>query len=132
GPVLTAVHDNKSRIGVIDIFAGPGGLGEGFSGFETPSVPGHYPFQLIASAEMDEHAHGTLRLRSFYRLLVRQEGKAPAQYWEFLRSSPVLKPETVAAYFSQSPWKALWEEASAEALNVTLGPDSPGNKRLFE
>jgi len=129
---LTAIHDNKSRIGVIDIFAGPGGLGEGFSRFETPTGSGHHPFELIASAEMNGDAHGTLRLRAFYRLLVRQEGVAPAQYWEFLKSSPLLRREAVADYFGQSPWKALWEEASAEALNVTLGKDAAANKQLYD
>ncbi|MCB9843640.1 MAG: DNA cytosine methyltransferase [Phycisphaeraceae bacterium] len=49
-------------IPVIDLFAGPGGLGEEFSEFRDPR--GRRPFQIAVSNEMDEHAHRTLRLRS--------------------------------------------------------------------
>lgn len=60
-------------IPVIDLFAGPGGLGEGFSAF-TPrpragsvsarSLPG---FRIALSIEKDPSAWQTLRLRSFFR-----------------------------------------------------------------
>ena len=130
---MVAVHNhNQKRIGVIDIFAGPGGLGEGFSAFEARPGSGHHPFELAASAEMEERAHATLRLRAFYRLLLRQEGEAPSQYWEFLKTAPRMKPGATADYFSQSPWKALWAEAEAEALNLTLGPEPAANQRLYD
>ena len=50
---------------VIDVFAGPGGLGEGFAalGFST----GKPSFRLALSIEKDPTAHSTLMLRSFYR-----------------------------------------------------------------
>ena len=132
-PVLSAVRNsNQSRIGVIDIFAGPGGLGEGFSGFEAHAGSGHHPFELAASAEMEVSAHATLRLRAFYRLLLRQEGEAPPQYWEFLKASPRMKPWGAPEFFSQGPWKALWAEAEAEALNLTLGSDPAANQPLYD
>ena len=58
-----------NTIPVVDIFAGPGGLGEGFAAYSDNSK--NFPFNIVLSAEMDAHAHETLRLRSFYRHLVR-------------------------------------------------------------
>lgn len=49
-------------IPVVDLFAGPGGLGEGFSSLDDV-------FQILVSAEMDDSAHKTLQLRAFYRKL---------------------------------------------------------------
>lgn len=56
-------------IPVIDLFAGLGGLGEGFSSLRDTS--GNPIFQTIMSIEEDELAHKTLRLRSFFRMIVR-------------------------------------------------------------
>lgn len=55
----------KKPYKVIDIFAGPGGLGEGFAalGYDT----GNHPFKIALSIEKDPSAHYTLMLRSFYR-----------------------------------------------------------------
>ena len=117
---------------MIDIFAGPGGLGEGFSGFEARPGSGQHPFELAASAEMEVCAHATLRLRAFYRLLLRQQGEAPSQYWEFLKKAPRMKPRAAVDYFSQGPWKALWAEAESEALNLTLGPKPAANQPLYD
>ncbi len=60
-------------IPIVDIFAGAGGLGEGFSalGQET-SRPF---FETAIAAEMDKYAHKTLTLRAFYRQFPHQ--KAP-------------------------------------------------------
>jgi DNA (cytosine-5)-methyltransferase 1 len=55
-------------IKVIDLFAGPGGLGEGFSSFQQD---GSSVFKLGLSIEKDEFAHETLMLRSFTRDLRR-------------------------------------------------------------
>lgn len=53
-------------IPIIDLFAGPGGMGEGFS-----SLPGNR-FQVSVSIEKDPQAHQTLRLRSAFRELKRR------------------------------------------------------------
>jgi len=69
------------EIPVIDIFAGPGGLGEGFSAFKSSA--GTCPFKVKLSVEMDEFAHRTLLLRSFFRQF--DPGSMPPAYYEYLR-----------------------------------------------
>lgn len=50
---------------VIDLFAGPGGLGEGISSCRHPN--GNKPFQIVLSVEKEPSAHKTLTTRAFYR-----------------------------------------------------------------
>jgi len=69
------------EIPVIDLFAGPGGLGEGFSAFRGPG--GVRAFRTRLSIEMDHHSHQTLMLRSFFRQF--DDGEAPPAYYEYLR-----------------------------------------------
>ncbi len=54
-------------IPVIDIFAGPGGLGEGFSSFHNENNKRF--FNTALSIEKEKFAYETLLLRSFYRQL---------------------------------------------------------------
>lgn len=65
-----------SQIPVIDLFAGPGGLGEGFSSFSS----GDLQFKIALSIEMDSAAHQTLQLRAFYR----QFNNPPKEYFDYL------------------------------------------------
>jgi len=55
-----------NNIQVIDLFAGPGGLGEGFSNASDDA------FSILVSAEKDQFAYQTLRLRAYYRQLLRE------------------------------------------------------------
>jgi DNA (cytosine-5)-methyltransferase 1 len=64
---------------IIDLFAGPGGLGEGFSAWRD--AKGRKRFQPALSIEKDAHAHATLRLRAFRRQF--EEG-APRAYERFV------------------------------------------------
>jgi DNA (cytosine-5)-methyltransferase 1 len=88
---------------VIDLFAGPGGLGEGFS--RVRSVR----FEIAVSIEKDEMAHETLRLRAAHRALQRCE-KTTAETWRRLREAgdPAITKACLAA--------------DREALNFELGP----------
>lgn len=121
----------RAQFGVIDIFAGPGGLGEGFSSFERKPGSGRYPFELAVSAEMERSAHATLRLRAFYRLLQRNEGQIPQEYWDYLRDVALGKTDSPRERFQAGRWKALWEEAELEALNLTLG-NAGDNQQLYQ
>lgn len=72
----------KDQIKIVDLFAGPGGLGEGFSALETEN--GDFPFQIATSVEMEPSAHKTLTLRAFYRQFRGKE--VPDAYYEYVRS----------------------------------------------
>jgi DNA (cytosine-5)-methyltransferase 1 len=52
------------KIPVIDVFAGPGGLGEGFSALGR--AEGRQCFKIGVSVEKETSAHSTLELRSFF------------------------------------------------------------------
>ena len=67
-----------SPIPIIDLFAGPGGLGEGFSSLNEGSS-----FQIMVSAEKDPVAHQTLRLRAYYRLLKSNFPDGLSDYYQF-------------------------------------------------
>lgn len=65
-------------IPVIDVFAGPGGLNEGFSSIVgSRGVPA---FRTAASFEMDPWACETLKLRATFRSLRRGASATPAVY----------------------------------------------------
>jgi len=85
---------------IIDIFAGPGGLGEGFSQLKDDKLK----FQIALSVEMNEHAHKTLELRAFYR----QFDKAPKEYFDYLNGT-IDRDALFAAHAVQA------EAAQAEA-----------------
>lgn len=68
-------------IPIIDIFAGPGGLGEGFSALK--STDGASSFKIKLSIEKDLYAHQTLVLRAFFRQF--DNGKVPLDYYEYLK-----------------------------------------------
>lgn len=119
----------QDSIGIIDIFAGPGGLGEGFSSYEPKT--GYRPFRIGVSAEMEKSAHATLRLRAFYRLLREHEGSMPKQYLAYLQAAATGNAITPEVHFAAGPLRPLWEEATREALNLTLGTPEH-NAALYE
>lgn len=97
-------------IKVVDIFAGPGGLSEGFSAVKNRQKG--RAFDVVLSVEMDQFAHATLELRSFYRKFPE---RAPAAYYRHLRGE-LSREELYATYPAQA---AL---ARAECWHAMLGP----------
>lgn len=95
-------------IQIVDLFAGPGGLGEGFA-----SSGSGRRFEIVVSAEMDPVARETLKLRAFYRLLKLKNPDRLSDYYNFCNGH------------SKSPYSAAseaeWLEAEAEARCITLG-----------
>lgn len=94
----------------MDIFAGPGGLSEGFSA--VTDGDGRRVFDVMLSIEKDAQAQETLRLRAFFRQFPES---VPADYYSLLRGEIDLK--------------ALYEAHSAEAKiaadrcwHASLGP----------
>src|SRR3954454_13682317 len=61
----TARSHERTLLPVVDLFAGPGGLGEGFSALDHDRAR----FDVVLSVEKDPAAHRTLRLRALFRHL---------------------------------------------------------------
>ncbi|GAB5410481.1 MAG: DNA cytosine methyltransferase [Balneolaceae bacterium] len=100
-------------IPVIDLFAGPGGLGEGFSSVFDEN--GHRVFKNVLSVEMEKFAHQTLTLRSFYRQFSPDE--VPDEYYELLRNN-LTEEELYQLYPEES------QAAKNESKNWKLGYDN--------
>lgn len=99
-------------IPVIDLFAGPGGLGEGFA-----SLTGHTGepfFDIALSIEKTEVAHRTLTLRAVFRRL--RDTEHIEDYYSFVRGD--IDETTFRALPSV---KAAFEHASKEARCLELG-----------
>jgi DNA (cytosine-5)-methyltransferase 1 len=113
-------------IPVIDLFAGPGGLGEGFSAFQAHR--GHHPFRVTLSIEKDQHAHETLRLRSFFRQFTPAD--VPEVYYDVLRQKVSEKalPDRLAE--CSVDLRNKWIAAENEALRAELGSPSCDNAKI--
>lgn len=98
---------------VVDLFAGPGGLGEGFA--SSINEHGGAQFRSVVSIERDEFSHQTLLLRHFMRHF--PEGEAPEEYYHFLA-----KRITINDLFTAYP--DAHAHARASALRISLGPES--------
>lgn len=70
------------NIPVIDLFAGPGGLGEGFSAYQNGRYKNSTPFRIALSIEKDPAAYKTLLLRSFFRQFQKKD--VPLEYYAYL------------------------------------------------
>jgi DNA (cytosine-5)-methyltransferase 1 len=103
----------KKSIPVIDLFAGPGGLSEGFASF-APQADMDSPFNVCASVEMDAWAHQTLELRSFFHEFKR--GHAPDEYYQLLKQE-ITKDELFELYPVQAA------VAKKQAILAELGKE---------
>jgi len=106
--------NNCDPVQIVDLFAGPGGLGEGFAAHQNN-------FDILVSAEMDPNAHKTLKLRAFYRILKREAPEGLTQYYSYCNGN------------TDTPWsldtQPLWEKAKGEAKQLVLGTKKD-NKEL--
>lgn len=83
----------NSQIPIIDLFAGPGGLGEGFMSIKNDA--GSSVFDIKLSIEKDENAHKTLTWRSFYRQFTKNGKAIPKEYYEAYEESNLVKREQI-------------------------------------
>lgn len=98
----------SARFKIVDLFAGPGGLAEGFSSVRNQQ--GQRVFDIVLSVEKDPAAYRTLRLRSFFR----QFTKAPVEYYSYI-AGEIGVEGLIGAYPQQ------WARAEEEARLLELG-----------
>lgn len=111
-PYKKELMAQRSAIPVIDLFAGPGGLCEGFSSIVDENGLPHFAVRI--SIEKDPVAHRTLMLRALFRKFPK--GEVPASYYEYVRGN--LSRETFLAH---PEIKEAAEEATKEACCAELG-----------
>jgi len=98
---------------IIDLFAGPGGLGEGFS--ELYNADDSRVFKSVVSIERDVFAHQTLLLRHFFKSYPRYE--APNDYYSYLEGR--INKEVLI-----DKNRTNWEHAESTALKISLGEET--------
>lgn len=104
-------------IPVIDVFAGPGGLNEGFSAHTSSAgVP---TFETRASFELDPVACETLRLRAAVRAVRYNDGELPREYYDFLRHQPHPR-----AFLESDTMRAAAKKALDEVVELRLGEET--------
>lgn len=106
---------------IIDLFAGPGGLGEGFS--QIGWREGNPFFKVGLSVEKEDFAHRTLRLRSFVRQF--NYDQIPEEYFQFLQEGK--EPEEILKIDKYSKEA---KSAEIESWNATLRNDNSFNTEL--
>jgi DNA (cytosine-5)-methyltransferase 1 len=119
------LNGRMDKVKVIDIFAGPGGLGEGFSAYTDNK--GRQKFKIALSIEKDSEAHKTLTLRSFYRQFA--PGRVPKEYYKAIKNEDGY---SIDSLYKDFPTEA--EEARREAWKAELGKTSDGeiDRRISE
>jgi DNA (cytosine-5)-methyltransferase 1 len=115
-------------IPVIDIFAGPGGLSEGFSSLKKNN---QRIFPIRLSVENKDEPFRTLRLRAFFRQF--QPSKAPEDYYRLLRGEIkeqelyTLWPDQAKIAASET-WQATLGECDQKELNKKVSEAITGFK----
>lgn len=99
-------------IPVIDLFAGPGGLSEGFSSLFDEK--GNRRFQVRVSIEKEEVAHRTLLLRAIFRQFSKD--RVPDCYYDYVRGSINRQ-----AFLNHPAIREVAQAAALEARCAELG-----------
>ena len=108
GSFLLYIMFVAKPVATVDLFSGPGGLGEGFSACVGPN--GERRYQIDLSVEKDPTAHSTLLLRAFLR---KFDNGFPAEYYAFLNEAT---PEPDWARLYPVQWQAAREETQCLEL----------------
>jgi len=109
----------SKSIPIIDLFAGPGGLGEGFSSILNEE--NKRAFKIALSIEKDEFAHKTLTLRSFVRQF--DPANIPDEYYSLIRGELTDVEDLYKLYPEQA------SAAKHEAWRIEVG-DSAKHKLI--
>ena len=103
-------------IPIIDLFAGPGGLNEGFS----HEINNARRFKSVLSIEKEGPEHQTLSLRAFYRYFLYKGKPVPQEYYDYIQGKNRISRDELWKKFPDAA-----AEADKEALQFTLGEDGP-------
>lgn len=103
---------------VVDLFAGPGGLGEGFA--SLTGARDEPVFNGTVAIERDEFSHRTLFLRHFLRCF--PDGEFPEEYYRYLKGD-------IAINDLYRAHRTEFAEAGKSALRISLGPESHAEVR---
>lgn len=113
--------NSSSPIPIIDLFAGPGGLGEGFTACRANARQG--TFKVALSIEKEPAAHSTLELRSFFRQFPPRQ--VPKEYYQHLQGR-ITREYLYAAFPCQAAgaqkqaWKATLGEVAADEVDENI------------
>ena len=111
----------QGKYPVVDVFAGPGGLGEGFaSALREYAAP---CFRVVLSLEHDEFAHKTLFLRHFLRNFPHNE--FPEEYYDYLKSNI-----TLDELYRRYPREIKKAQESAPRLSIEPENHKQINQRI--
>jgi len=110
---------------VIDLFAGPGGLGEGFASLLHPRTPDLYAFKTAISIEKDMFSHQTLKLRHFYREF--QSNAVPDDYYHYLENRITLEE-----LYKRHPVESAQADHTAWLCTLGETPHEDVKKRIIE
>lgn len=117
-------HLSQNKYPVIDLFAGPGGLGEGFSACYINKT---LPFRIKLSIEKDAIAHMTLQLRAFYRYFIHENMPVPKEYYQYLQGK--INRDALYAKFPEAA-RCSEEEAICAELGSDDFADSYFDKKI--
>ncbi|MFY0686261.1 MAG: DNA cytosine methyltransferase [Cyclobacteriaceae bacterium] len=117
---------NVHTIPIIDLFAGPGGLGEGF--MSLTDNKNNSVFDIKLSIEKDENAHKTLTLRSFYRQFKKVAKPIPKEYYQAIREKNLKKRESIIENMLDKYPEGV--EACEEACLAELGSEQWPEERI--
>lgn len=113
-------------IPIIDLFAGPGGLGEGFMSVRDEQYRPFFDIKL--SIEKEENAHKTLLWRSFYRQFIKSGKSLPPEYYVAYREKDLEKREAILEdALNKYPEGKIAKE---EAQLIELGGDKWPAKKV--
>jgi len=117
-------------IPIIDLFAGPGGLGEGFMSLKNAEGKSYFDIKL--SIEKDVSAHKTLTWRSFYRQFDKKGLPIPKEYYQAYKEPNIerrekLIEETLDKY---PEGKTAREEARLVELGSSQWPKESVDKMI--
>ncbi len=112
----------NNSIPVVDLFAGPGGLNEGFASLNWGGEP---VFRIKLSIEKDPHAYRTLLLRAFFRQFTK--GNRPSEYYNYV-AGRINADQLFNTYPEQA--EAAASEAWLAELGGTSTPDDEVDRRI--